>query len=267
MSVQARREERSLSAGNGKPALTVLRTFLVIMKRAATSISLIVLTALSIAIASAWVSSYRATRYVSWARSDRGAVGVCWSQGVILVGVARPTYESGVSFGQSGFRYVSLGATPIDNGPTPFTPWAEAARIGRHGRFQHRTQETHWAFGGFAAQSVYAQRVQRIVSLAGGSRLVPEESPSLYARRFILPMWSVLAVSAVVPALWWGRRIRRWRRRAKGLCISCGYDLRGSPSRCPECGEQSRKCDGDRTNKTAVLEGKSLEGRELGDGS
>jgi hypothetical protein len=32
--------------------------------------------------------------------------------------------------------------------------------------------------------------------------------------------------------------LRRWRRRRKGLCLKCGYDLTGNTSGvCPECGE------------------------------
>jgi hypothetical protein len=47
------------------------------------------------------------------------------------------------------------------------------------------------------------------------------------------------AVSGAAPALWlaaYARRRKRRLRAARRLCPNCGYDLRASTGRCPECG-------------------------------
>jgi len=44
------------------------------------------------------------------------------------------------------------------------------------------------------------------------------------------------ALFAILPAIYLIRRWRTWRRGKGGLCTTCGYDLRASPKRCPECG-------------------------------
>jgi hypothetical protein len=53
-----------------------------------------------------------------------------------------------------------------------------------------------------------------------------------------IPYWLVVLVAALLPGrsvVRYGRY--RYRRAFKpGVCRSCGYDLRASPDRCPECG-------------------------------
>jgi hypothetical protein len=51
-----------------------------------------------------------------------------------------------------------------------------------------------------------------------------------------IPYWMPVAVFAALPVSRYWRKARRQRRQELGLCVSCGYDLRATAGRCPECG-------------------------------
>jgi len=52
----------------------------------------------------------------------------------------------------------------------------------------------------------------------------------------VAPLWLITLMAAIAPALQLWRWVR-WRRLLSvGHCKICGYDLRASKDRCPECG-------------------------------
>lgn len=54
-----------------------------------------------------------------------------------------------------------------------------------------------------------------------------------------VPYWFIIPLLGA-PSLRWGWKryvARRWRRDQR--CTTCGYDLRATPDRCPECGSHS----------------------------
>lgn len=55
-----------------------------------------------------------------------------------------------------------------------------------------------------------------------------------------IPHWAVALCAAILPLVWITRRLRG-SRYLVGQCQKCGYDLRATPDRCPECGTTPAK--------------------------
>jgi hypothetical protein len=57
----------------------------------------------------------------------------------------------------------------------------------------------------------------------------------------MVPFWFIWLMLMGGCVMFWrlGKGALRRERRRAGLCVGCGYDLKGTPARCPECGRAS----------------------------
>jgi hypothetical protein len=90
-------------------------------------------------------------------------------------------------------------------------------------------------------ETLYAERAgNEVWNRAGfGYSTRVHRDPYYRDQRLYLPHWFLVLLLGLAPVAW---LVRHWesreiaRRRRGGLCLHCGYDLRATPDRCPECG-------------------------------
>jgi hypothetical protein len=164
---------------------------------------------LCVAVCVLWARSYFRGDHLLWSDHQgwfdlNSASGFVWT--------TRGIYGPG-SAGNGRWLYRELGAS-----------WLETDRQGKrrtaagYAGLVLREPSKHWRVAGV-----------EYISAAYGDR-----SWTLF-----LPYWSLSLATVILPAVWLHRRLRQRTRSLHGLCPRCGYDLRASPDRCPECGAAS----------------------------
>lgn len=164
----------------------------------------------------------------AWLRSaewvDGGSVGIGWLG--LQAGSAGGSLEASAHDTAKGEPAVWAN-TPVGfNGPRSFRGFSWSL-------FSHPNPWSRsWSLdgGGFSAGYIRADGSKWGYGVA-------------HAAALRVPYWFVFALAAAAgPGLLLIglRRVQRRRiRRRDGLCVGCGYDLRASTGRCPECGAVS----------------------------
>jgi hypothetical protein len=154
-------------------------------------------------LVAAWANSYRRHEVVGWG-SDRRALSVAVTRGSLALRNLRLEAS-----GNNAVRLHTPGWYHNSSRPAPMTR-----------AFYARDCDIYWSLGPFSF-------------LHGGRSAGMPTSWRVSGYELIVPLWFVAVVAAAVFALLF--RLTR-PRPTPGLCATCGYDLRASPDRCPECG-------------------------------
>ncbi len=163
-----------------------------------------------------WVRSYSGSDYLGRQRIISGDINttssqhhsIKWTRGSIRLEVED----------QTAYHYGVPNVVVASPDRPPMWGWGRLGK--RHLGWEDLPKSTFWNRFGFHqyetghGASFYDARIKGIA----------------------FPAWLPVVMFAIPPAMWVIFWRRRRRRRGIGLCPQCGYDIRATPQRCPECG-------------------------------
>lgn len=183
---------------------------------AATALSALLCTGVVVFSASMWVRGMSVGDRLIWMRSAETA------EGVVARDVTIWSARGGVGIYIADVKY---GTRPRDFGPV----WQDDGMVMYpYVPIPQLQQGRSISGAGFTWFSSPYERERRWGMM-----------PTRGERAFIFPWWAPLLL-CLLPLVLIGRSFLLRRRKAlrvrRGLCVGCGYDLRHSRERCPECG-------------------------------